>query len=288
MYSWLMGEDLDDLQLKALEIQGALKRLKKLDETSLINDAPEFFFPSGVQWTEDGYRGISLATYKELGAVKVSRGRYQNRICFPVYVNGELVGVDARTLGDEQPKYLRNKSSSCKHNWLFPFDKVKAQKPKLVLLGEGLFHGINAFDKGFAGLCFFGVNNWSYNKIMMLLSLGAEEVCYFPDPDTAGYQAAQRISASLVPWFKVTYADITGYYETGEDLGDLDRERIEAAVTRRGKPQLPLCLLENWELKIEYGAECRRWKCLFNERSTCRNPCYEPAPIAPNKEEPDG
>jgi len=111
---------------------------------------------------------------------------------------------------------------------------------------------------------------------MMLLDTGAEELCYFPDADKAGYQAAQKICAALMPWFKVTYADISGYYLTGKDLGDLSKEEIDAAVERRGKPGLPHCLLENWELKIEYAAKCRRFKCPFNYRGCCNNELYAP------------
>jgi hypothetical protein len=276
LYSWLHGEDLDEVHLKAIGIRGILKRIEEMGRLKHDESTEEFFFPSGEPWSEDGFRGISLETYRKLGAIKVTRGRYQNRICFPIYVNDVLVGVDARALGDEQPKYLRNKNSTCKVNWLFPYDLVKDIKPKMLCIGEGIFHAINAVDKGFPALCYFGVNNFSMNKIMMMLATGAEEVCYFPDPDKAGYQAAQKICSALSTWFKVAYADISGYYLTGKDLGDLSKEEIEDAVANRGKPTLPLCLLENWELKIEFGAKCKRFKCPFNYRGECNNELYAP------------
>jgi DNA primase len=266
--------------MKALEIKGVLNRIGSGKQSSLYEEESEFLFPVGSPWEEDGYRGISIETYQELGAIKVTRGRYQNRICFPIYVNGELVGVDARYLGndkeDKVAKYLRNKDSSCKTNWLFPFDKVKAQKPSLVILGEGLFHAINAFDKGFSGLCFFGVNNFSNNKVSMLLSLGAEEICYFPDTDKAGFQAMQRVCAALSQWFKVSIANIIPYVGTKIDLGDMSREEIDTAVRTRVKPVYTKCLVEDWQYKVVFGEKCKRWKCPFNSKGCCNNEAFKP------------
>jgi len=84
LYSWLHGEDLDEVHLKALGIKGVLKRIEQMGGTPLMETQEEFFFPSGEPWDEDGYRGVSLETYQKLGAIKVARGRYQNRICFPI------------------------------------------------------------------------------------------------------------------------------------------------------------------------------------------------------------
>ena len=275
MHRWLLGEELDEMQELGLGLRGILSRMSKTESVPVVEEEHEIFFPTGSPWDED-YRGIPAAFYQEIGAVKVTRGRYQNRLAVPIYVDGKLVGVDARALGDEQPKYLRNKGSTCRHNWLFPIDLVKKQKPKMVLLGEGLFHAIKPNSMGFPALAFFGVNNFSQNKIMMLLSTGAEEVCYVADADKAGCQAAQKICAALTPWFKVTLADLSVYYESGDDLGDLDRERLELALKGRGSIKLPTCLLENWEFKIEFGAECKKWKCPFNAKGKCGNELYEP------------
>lgn len=277
LYSWLHGEDLDDLNLKGLEVRGLLQRLEENKE-SLYEEAEEFFFPSGKPWEEDGYRGISLETYQKLGAIKCERGRYQNRICFPIVVNGEVIGVDARYLGDAKEdkvaKYLRPKNSSCSHNWLGFFDYIKAHKPKMVLLAEGIYHSVNAIDKGFPCCCYFGVNNFSHNKVMMLLSTGASEICYVPDPDIAGWRAAERICAALKPWFKVSVADMTPHFESERDLGDLSKQEIEFAVSNRGSPVLPLCLLDNWEYKIKWEEDCKRWRCVHNRKSKCEHRLY--------------
>lgn len=245
----------------------------------LVHTPQEFFSPIGKEWDQDGYRGISLTTYRELGALHITRGRYQNRIAFPVWVKGELVGIDARYLGDDKAdnvaKYLRNKDSSCKANWLYPYDLVKAQKLKLLLIGEGIFHAINARDKGYVALCYFGVNNFSLNKVMLMVATGAEEVCYVRDPDKAGQQAEQRICSVLKPWFKVTTADME-YVPATKDLGDLSRELIDYCVEMRKKPILPACLLKNWEFDVKkaFGEKCKAFTCLFNRRSRCNNEVF--------------
>ena len=276
LHRWLLGEELDEMQELGLGLRGILSRLNKTEEVPVVEEDQSVFFPSGEIWDEDGYRGISLETYKQVGAIRCSRGRYAGRICFPVYLNGVLIGVDARALGDEQPKWIRNKGLLVKSKWIACHDIIKAMKPDLILLGEGHFHAINGIDKGYAATCAFGVNNWSKNKVMLLLSMGATEVCFFPDCDRPGYQATQRICASLMPWFKVTCADASIYYGTGKDMGDLTQEEMDAAVERRGTIKLPTCLLENWEFKIEFGAECKKWKCPFNAKGKCGNELYEP------------
>lgn len=276
LHRWLLGEDLDETQALGLQLRGILSRLSKTEEVPVVEKEHEVFFPSGEPWNEDGYRGISLETYRRVGAIRCQRGRYAGRIVFPVYLNGELIGVDARALGDEQPKWLRNRGQLVKSRWLGGHDLIKAMKPDLILMGEGHFHCINGLDKGYAATCVFGIHNWSASKIMLLLSLGATEVCFFPDCDKAGFQAAQKICASLVPWFKVTCADASVYHGTGKDMGDLTQEEMDAAVAGRGKIQLPFCLLENWEFKIEFAAECKKWKCPFNRRGNCGNELYEP------------
>jgi hypothetical protein len=280
LHAWLLGEELDDLTLQALRINGALKRGREGEEPLLV-ERTAVVLPTGRPWTEE-YRNISAATYQRLGAFKSEFGRYQNRLCFPITLKGEVIGIDARALGDEQPKYLRNKNSSCKAEWLYPYDLVKEELSKVrpgfrhLLIGEGIFHAVNALDKGFLGLAFFGANNWSASKIMLLLGTGVEGITYFPDPDRAGFQVMQKVCSSLHEWIPVQIANMSPFVESKKDLGDLTKEEIAAAIDSSGKPALPHCLLENWEYKIVWGAGCSRRKCPFNSYGKCGNPLYAP------------
>lgn len=270
---WLMGEDLDEAQLRSLKLKSAMKRVRGDVQLMLVESSTgDVMFPFGDAWNED-YRNIKADTYKKLGAVKVSRGRYADRICFPIIVDGNLIGVDARTLlPDVQPKYLRNFGSSCKDQWLYPFDEAKKFHSNYIILGEGIFHGINCLDKGFPGLAFFGSNNWSQAKVMKLLDLNVSEVIYFRDEDKAGRVAEQSICASLAQWFTVTVIGEDGIPE-GKDLGDLTKDEIDAALATRHRPLLPKCLIDHpfGGIKIITGATCYDRRCYFCEKGVCTN-----------------
>lgn len=267
LLKWLMGEDLDDMTMQIMTIQAKIKRLKQGSESDYAQSI-ELFMPPGTPWEEDGFRGISLDTYTELGALHVTRGRYTDRIVFPITVNGEFKGVDARDLVGNHPKYLRNKNSSCRHDWLYPYDLVKANNPKHLIIGEGLFHAVNGIDKGFDVLCIFGANNWSLNKLRMIIALGAEEVTYFKDPDKAGTQVEQWVCSHLSDWVPVTTADVSGLGPK-EDLGDLTKDQIQAALDNRHAPLIPACMPESHN--ITFGAPCRTRTCPFCKYGKCLN-----------------
>lgn len=253
---WLAGADLDPLTMESMAARALAARLRSGQPDSLYVPQHEVFMPRGDPWVTD-YRGISAATYAKLGAVHVTRGRYENRIAFPIVVNGELVGVDARTLGDDVPKYLRNKNAAAQTNWLYPYDWVRelvAQGETSVLLGEGIFHGINPCDKGFAGLSFFGAHNFSMTKVRMLLALGVEEVIYFPDRDIAGEEAMHTVCKLIESWLPVTVADVSSLpldevatAKKGKpvfpDLGDLCAEDIRLCKTNRKRYSAGLSIL---------------------------------------------
>jgi hypothetical protein len=272
---WAGGEDLDELELQGHSIRAKLRRIKENygSDESTESVALEVFTPIGTPWNIDGYRGISIETYETLDALYVTQGRYQNRICFPIYINGMLKGVDARALGDEQPKYLRNSKCSCKTDWLYPYDLVKSQKPYTILLGEGIFHSINAIDKGFSGLCYFGANNWSETKLLMMMATGASEIIYFKDNDKAGRKAEQFICSTLDPFFDV-YTACTDQVPEGKDLGDLYSEQINYAIANKTKPKLPQCRVNHpflHNMKATAGLRCYERKCPFNKKCTCTN-----------------
>lgn len=275
LLEWLYGGSLDEDQLAALVLRAKLKGISDGSTDSLYEEERVVFMPPGTPWAEDGYRGISLQTYEKLGAIKVSRGRYENRIAFPVTVEGKLIGIDARALlPDMQPKYLRNYGSTCNKNWLYPYDLVKTSKPELVTLGEGIFHAINALDKGYAGLCFFGCNNWSMTKLRMILATGAKEVCFVRDNDAAGIKAEQIICAALDEYIEVKTADVADL-PAGVDQGDMSQEQMDQAVAGRVKPLLPVCLTQNAVDKSMsepgFGIQCRNRRCPYYKNNQCNN-----------------
>jgi DNA primase len=181
-----------------------------------------------------------------LGAVKVSKGRYTDRICFPIILRGELLGVDARDLtGSATAKYIRTKDSTCKDNWLYPFDVVKPMldhlEKRYVILAEGIFHSLNAVDKGFPCLNFFGCHNFTRKKLLMLLDLDLDFVVFWRDNDKAGLVAEQIVCSMVSQYFPVYIANTDNVPE-GMDLGDLPDYLIQYGIENLHEPVLPKCL----------------------------------------------
>lgn len=231
---WLMGDDLDEFQTAALSIKGKLRRMEEADaEDSFVLDTDDEFtlVPPSTPFRED-YRGISTRTYELLDARKCSVGRYADRIFFKIWQHNRLLGIDARALkADMQPKYLRPKGVDAK-KWLFPFDYWSEKRAKHVALGEGLFHGINGVDKEAPLLTFFGSNNWSEHKLLLLLEMGLKDVTFFGDNDKAGIKARNTICAEIAPWIE-TYYIPEDLLPEGKDAGDLTKEEMEYCLENK-------------------------------------------------------
>jgi len=263
---WLLGEDLDELEYKCLELRGKLKKLQSYDFNIVTPVSKSVIIPFGKPVTEP-FRNISVETYKKLNAVIVERGRYAGRLCFPIILDGKIIGIDGRLLNNadvtkENPKYKRNFNSSCQHDWLWPFDVtknlIKEKGFNYVILGEGAFHAANGINHGFPTLTYFGANNFSQHKALMLMSLGITEVVVFPDKDKAGELVLygnptanseilkMGICRFLSDWFEVSVANtdrlqldplatLAKQKAVYQDLGDLNREEIQWAIDNRRK-----------------------------------------------------
>lgn len=243
---WLLGEDLDEQQMRILKLRSNMKRQHSNPEIFLIEPEIDVMFPAGEPWVEP-YRGISAETYQKVGAIKCTRGRYQNRLVVEVRMNGKLVGLDARALGDEQPKYLRPKGLKAT-DWLFPFDLcleiIRDRKADYCIIAEGIFHSLNAVDKSFPACCYFGSHNFSQSNVLQLLDLGVSEIIIFPDNDRAGQKATDEIAELLKDLFTVSVADVSNLQVDTEaslakgklvyqDLGDISAEEIQWSIDNR-------------------------------------------------------
>jgi DNA primase len=229
---WLMGEDLDEGQLQCLQLKGRLKRIESESRFELPFSTDEHIVVPPLIPFEEDYRGIRGETFKWLDVKKCEVGRYSNRLVAQIWMSGKLRGLDARSLGDEKPKYLRNAGAKAKE-WLSFYDLITEMRPKVVLLVEGLFNSIAGLDRGEATTAYFGVNNWSNYKLLKILEIGSvSEICVFPDFDKAGLEAASRIATDLLPWIKVTHPDIS-LMKPGDDLEVLSRKIFEETIKNR-------------------------------------------------------
>lgn len=244
---WLMGEDLDEFQTATLNLRGALRRIAEQDTADLLLEPEEEFtlVPPSTPFRQE-YRGIAADTYELLDARHCTVGRYADRLFFRVEMEGKLLGIDARALKkDMVPKYLRPKGCNAKQ-WLFPYDLAQQQKVRRVVLCEGLFHAVNYLDKigRPEAQCYFGGHNFSSDNVVQLLGLGIEEVIVFPDNDTAGIKAMQKICPMVAEWLPTYYVppevlpilDVDEHGEvTYKDLGDMTKEEIEECLSYRQK-----------------------------------------------------
>lgn len=235
---WLLGDEIDDEQMAVLSVRARLKKIQGQEDDLFVEAAEmETYMPPGKPFDRE-YRGISVETYRTLGAIECQRGRYENRICFPIFQHERLLGVDARALGSEVPKYLRPKGCDAK-KWLYPFDLAKRQKVGQVILVEGIYHSINFFHRtGKAeALCYFGSNNWSEHKTLLVLELNPEQVIFWPDNDKAGIKALETICPGLGQWVDLWYIPPEVLPDDGRDLGDFSLEEIEhfLSLKRRWK-----------------------------------------------------
>ena len=230
---WLMGDDLDDMQLQALKIHSTLRRMKDADEGDFVFDTDDEFtlVPPSTPFREE-YRGISASTYELLDARKCSVGRYADRIFFKIWQHNRLLGIDARALKEGMvPKYLRNKGCNAKA-WLWPQDYWRPKKPKFVCLAEGAFHAVRGVCNDIPILCFYGSNNFSFSNILDLISMNLDYVVYFGDNDVAGIKARNDICPQLVEWMPVYYVP-EDLLPEGKDAGDLTKEEMEYCLENK-------------------------------------------------------
>ncbi|BCS54094.1 hypothetical protein [Geobacter sp. SVR] len=233
MTTWLLGGKIDDVQMQSISLRSRLKRIKEQDATIYTKDGVGcFVMPPGEIYPEE-YRGISPATFKMLEAIKCTAGRYENRICFSITQHGAFIGVDGRALGDDKPKYLRPSKCNAKE-WLYPFDLAKARKVRRAILCEGIFHAVNYLDKMGEpeALCYFGSNNWSEHKTLLLLEMGLDHVVFWPDNDAAGIKAMDEICPTLRQWMDVYFIP-PAILPEGPDLADFSKDEIEGFLNRK-------------------------------------------------------
>lgn len=170
-----------------MEIRRQLLK-KKIDEVrseSIGLQMPEKAMPYVGNW-----RNIRPETYKDFEAFIHPSKDFVGRICFPVRDRtGRIVAFQARSTGDQQPKYL-NSPPGAKMP-LFPVvDPIQGR----ILLVEGIFDVLNLHDKGLTNaVCCFGVKNVTEEKLQVLSVAGIEGVDVFLDNDEAGQTGSAKV-----------------------------------------------------------------------------------------------
>lgn len=105
---------------------------------------------------------------------------FENRLCIPIYFQGELLSMEGRTLKDEKPKVIYPKGGSVSN--LFNYDHLKKNEPLIVV--EGIMDIPRIWDHITKNVTTtFGIQ-MTYRQREQLQEF--QDVILFPDTDEAG------------------------------------------------------------------------------------------------------
>lgn len=140
---------------------------------------------------------VDRKTLDEAGLLSPRGGeRFAGRITFPISDRrGRIVGFGARSLGDEQPKYLNSPETGFfnKRDLLYGFPQVAEgiRKQGSALVVEGYTDVITLYQHGIKNAVATLGTAMTPSHIKTL-SRDAEEIYLLFDPDAAGEKAIQR------------------------------------------------------------------------------------------------
>lgn len=184
-------------------------------------------------WGQPVWRGLNKKFLKRFPAhlwkqkVRTRSGKtfIVDRILFPYMQYDRLVGWVGRRLDKmDFQKYYRAPWSSAK-KILFPFDYVRSYhaEDQAVVLVEGEVDALNLLQAGIPALSILGSNNWSEDKVDLLLSTNFKHVYLLMDPDPAGRSAEKKIKPTLSAKFDSVH---TLRIDGNDDPGSLDQDQL--------------------------------------------------------------
>ena len=146
-------------------------------------------------------RGFSSDDLLQSGVAQVNslgelRDRFRNRVMFPIWdLQGRVVGFGARTLGDEQPKYVNTSDTELFHKGRVLYGLAKARhkirQTGQVILLEGYMDVIAFHQHGITNAV-AGLGTALTPEQAGLLQRVSEDVVLLYDGDAAGRKAAMR------------------------------------------------------------------------------------------------
>src|ERR1700740_1588718 len=128
--------------------------------------------------------------------------RFRRRITFPIAnESGKVVAFGARTLGDEQPKYLNSPETPIysKSNVLYHLDRAKdaLRRADFAILVEGYMDAIAVARAGISNVVASCGTALAESQIKLLGRFTKRVIVNF-DPDTAGQAATERSLVALL------------------------------------------------------------------------------------------
>ena len=169
-----------------------------------------------------------------LSASVVSKGdsglydTYRDRIVFPYWQAGKVTYLNARAIGDAQPKYFKLPMHSEKRKWVSPtlaqplYIHAGRDKSRL-LVPEGITDTILAIQEGYS-VASSTSTMWTANAIKRLSEVAKKYpetyICFDSDENGSGLRAARILSASLARVGTASFIVQLPMEKGGTDLND--------------------------------------------------------------------
>ena len=207
------------------------RRLTKPEEEERDVALPEEFIPiwdeEMSKWRVPRYmrdRGISKAIAKKYGLGFCARGRYADRLIFPIVMGGELQGFQGRIMVDPapEPKYLNPPLD--KGKMLYGYDHAVLEET--VALVEGPTDVLAMAQKGFPAIGLLGKKATQFQANQLLLA-GIDRIIILPDTDDL--DACKRAVEHFTAW-KHVITTLIGWLPPGVDPGSAKRSQIREAM----------------------------------------------------------
>ena len=195
-----VGFDPDSLFIS--KINSMLKSLDKSNAKDNEKSAP-IYLPIHEGNFEKEYRGISVETFKKVGAYYTIAGTYyEKRIIFPIHnIDNELVGFEAVSTNKKiVPKILRPRGNNTIE--LFGFENFIDSDT--VFITEGIFSALSFMECGYNGIFNFGVGLVK-PKIKKLMLKGVRNIVLCGDNDEVGKNFNKECYQVLKRNFNVVY-----------------------------------------------------------------------------------
>lgn len=219
---------------KALEIDMFANLATQLREINprrkdLILPVEELSTWNGINNSGQPWRGLSVSFLQSVPTFAWHQvtdwGELVERILFPFYQRGELVGYSGRRL-DNIPNFpYFNADYMPAKNVFYPYDyvlKTFSGTDRIVLV-EGQVDALWFLYNHIPTFSIQGTNNWSDFKRDLLVAMGVQKVLICMDPDDAGKHAVPIIYESLNKIMeKVTNLELPA----GTDPGDSSVETV--------------------------------------------------------------
>ncbi len=153
-------------------------------------------------------KGFEEKLIRESGLVSVNDekdrvfDRFRGRIIFPILdINGQPVAFGARTMGDDQPKYLNSPETPAyikgEHLYGFFQNKDEIRRQKYGILVEGYMDIIALYQFGVRN-CAASLGTAFTSMQAKVLGRAARKVVVNYDGDSAGIKAAKRAIETLL------------------------------------------------------------------------------------------